>query len=169
MKAQPTRSRELMKTSGSRLMTKWFLCVSVALLCGSTRSCQSASQKPNGASHPPPRYEAPRGEDAGDVVRNFHNYVKDYLRDRGGLTPDESRLLVCDPELGKELDVAKSQWLWHDLSDTEDPDTFLVPRLYDAPQMQRINSILDRYAREYPVREEPIRQYLKSIGHPLGS
>ena len=81
---------------------------------------------------------------------------------------DQTELLVFDPELGSDLDNTKQQWLWKDLGGDTDPDTFLVPRLYDAPQMERINAILDKYAAEYSQREQNIKDYLESIGRPLG-
>jgi len=108
------------------------------------------------------------GKDTGDVRINFLNYCKDYLSSRTDLSDYKIQILVLDPELGTDMDDAKQQWLWKDLGAGKDPDTFLVPRLYDAPQMARINLLLDKYAKEYSLREQKIKDYLKSIGHPLG-
>jgi hypothetical protein len=102
-----------------------------------------------------------------DVRLNFLNYCRDYLVDRAGLSRPQAELLVLDPDLGRDLDEAKPTWLLKDLGVTVDPDAFLVPKLYDATEMHRINVILDKYAAEYAGREEGIRDYLKSIGHPL--
>lgn len=113
--------------------------------------------------------EITRDNDTGDIRVNFLNYCKDYLSNRSGLSNEQAGILVLDPELGSDLDKAKQQWLWKDLGAGTDPDTFLVPRVYDAPQMERINSILNKYAIEYSEREQNIKDYLKSIGHPLGN
>jgi len=107
--------------------------------------------------------------DTGDISFNFLNYCIDYLSSRAGLSDEQAEILVLDPELGSDIDNAKKQWLWKDLGTGTDPDTFLVSRLYDAPQMERINNILDKYAIEYSEREQNIKDYLKSIGHPLGN
>jgi len=106
--------------------------------------------------------------DTADVVLNFVRYCKAYLSERCDLSEDEAQILVLDPELGADIDEVKQEWLWKDLGLGTDPDTLLVPKLFDAPEMGRINSLLDRYASEYSHREERIKRYLKSIGHPLG-
>ena len=50
-----------------------------------------------------------------------------------------------------------------DLGIGTDPNIFLVPRLYDAPQMERINAALDRYAAAYPQREQDIEAEAVSV------
>lgn len=116
------------------------------------------------------RWQALTGEaDTGDVWLNFLQYCVDYLSYRAGLSNEQAEILLLDTELGSDIDKAKRQWLCEDVGLGTDPDKFLVPRAYDAPQMQRINDILDKYAMEYPVREQKIKDYLKSMGHPLGN
>jgi hypothetical protein len=103
-----------------------------------------------------------------DIRLNFLNYCRDYLTTQCGLSSEQSEILVLDPELGSDMDEAKQQWLWQDMDTCTDPDTFLVSKSYDAPEMKRINNILDNYATQFPEREQSIKEYLKSIGHPLG-
>lgn len=109
-----------------------------------------------------------RANDSGDIRINFLNYCKDYLSSQTGLSDEQAQILVLDPELGLDIDKAKQQWLCEDLGSGTDPDTFLVSRLYDASEMKRINDILDKYATEYSEREQNIKDYLRSIRHPLG-
>ncbi len=106
--------------------------------------------------------------DTMNIQTNFLNYCKDYLSERCELSKEQAQLLVLDPELGTDIDNAKRKWAFKDLGVTEDPDSFLVPKLFDAPQMERINILLDKYASEYSEREKGIIDYLKQIGHPLG-
>ena len=106
------------------------------------------------------------------IVSNFISYCKSYLQDKHGLTPLQAQLLVLDPELGHEMDVAKKNWIKEDLRPNIDPDTYLVPEVrtmsYDSLVMVRINKLLDRFAEEYHEREPHIKEYLRQIGHPLG-
>jgi len=106
--------------------------------------------------------------DSGDIVINFHSYCKDYLLTRANLKKKQVEILLLDPELGDELDREKLKWLSVDIGLGNDPDEFLVPRLFDSPQMKRINDVLDKFASRLPEREPEIRRYLNSIGHPLG-
>ena len=76
--------------------------------------------------------------------------------------------MVLDPELGSDMDVVTSQWVEEDLCGA-DPNDLLLSKAFDAPEMKRVNGLLDRYALEYNQREEQIKAYLKSIGHPLGA
>lgn len=112
--------------------------------------------------------DAPSGSGTEDVVANFVRYCKAYLSDCCSLTPDQAQILVLDPGLGLEMDATKRKWAWSALPPEADPDTFLLAREYDAPEMKRINSVLDQYANEYASREKGIRNYLRSIGHSLG-
>ena len=105
------------------------------------------------------------------VIRNFVRYCKLYLSERCGLSEEQAQILVLDPDLGSDMDKTKTKWLDHDILPKFphiDPDQFLVPPRFDAPEMERINTFLDKYAKEYPAREQKIKEYLKSIGHPLG-
>jgi len=107
-----------------------------------------------------------QGEFQPDQVQiNFSNYCKAYLIERGELNEEQASLLLLDPELGKEIDDAMQKWLWEDIGAGIDIDDFLVPKRFDAPQMKRINIILDRFAFEYPEREGKIIEYLRSIGY----
>ena len=99
------------------------------------------------------------------VQINFSNYCKMYLIKVCNLLEEQASLLLLDPELGNKIDDAKPQWLWEDVGVGEDVDKFLVPPRFDAPEMKRINVILDRFAAEYSQREKPIIDYLKSIGY----
>jgi hypothetical protein len=99
-----------------------------------------------------------------DVRTNFLNYCKAYLSECCHLTEEQAEILVLDPELGKDIDKVKREWLREDIGLKTDPDIFLVPKLFDAPQMIRINNLLKKYANEYPDRESKIMDYLKSIG-----
>ncbi|KKL45424.1 hypothetical protein LCGC14_2355830, partial [marine sediment metagenome] len=87
--------------------------------------------------------------DTMDVQSNFLYYCKDYLSERCKLSKEQAQILVLDPELGTDIDNAKRKWAFEDLGAEEDPDSFLVPKLFDAPQMERINILLDKYASEY--------------------
>jgi len=107
--------------------------------------------------------------DTKDVLVNFINYCKAYLSECCHLTKKQAELLILDPELGMEIDKAKRKWLkedlgWKNLNSGIDPDIFLVPKLFDAPQMKRINNLLDKYANEYSNRKSKIIDYLESIG-----
>lgn len=99
-----------------------------------------------------------------DVTINFFNYCKAYLSDCCHLTKGKAEILVLDPELGKEIDEVKREWLSEDLSLRTHPNTFLVPKLFDAPQMKKLNDLLDKYANEFPDRKFKIIDYLESIG-----
>lgn len=106
-----------------------------------------------------------QGEYRADQVEvNFLDYCKVYLVERGELNEQQTALLLLDPELGKEIDNAKRKWLWEDIGAGVDVDDFLVPKRFDAPQMKRINLVLDRFAAKYPERESKIIEYLQSIG-----
>ena len=113
--------------------------------------------------------ETTRENGTGDIRINFLNYCKGYFSERCDLSKEQAEILVLDPELGSHIDKAKQQWLRKDLDVGTDPDAFLVPKLFDAPQMERINNILDKYANEYSEREQEIKDYLKSSGHPCGN
>jgi hypothetical protein len=103
------------------------------------------------------------------VVHRFYDYCGAYLRERCGLSPAEATLLLCDPELGPDMDEVKNLWLGDlRVHGIVDPDALLVPKLFDAPGMRRVNLLLEEYAREYSGREARIKAYLRSIGHPLG-
>ena len=101
------------------------------------------------------------------VEINFSDYCKVYLVERSELNEQQAVILLLDPELGKEIDNAKQKWLWEDIGIDAgvDVDDFLVLKKFDAPQMKRINLVLDRFAFEYPERESKIIEYLRSIGY----
>ena len=106
-----------------------------------------------------------------DVARNFYHYCKDYFRKRHGFTERDAQILLCDPELGKDMDKAKLAWCCENLGAGDDPDDYLLTTNYDAPEMIRINRLLDQYAGEFWLKDEAkkagILEYLDSIGHPL--
>ena len=104
-----------------------------------------------------------------DVNINFVRYCRAFLEERCGLTILEAKILICDPELGLAMDEVKRKWAWEDLPSAADPDDFLVPKLFDVPEMKRINDFLTKFAKEYSIRAHRIIDYLQSIGHPLGN
>jgi len=106
--------------------------------------------------------------DYSDVRRNFLDYCGAYFIEKRKLTFKQANLLILDPQLGIDLDIAKREWLSEDVGLGNDPDRFLIPKLFDALEMKRINEILDKYADEYAFREKTIKEYLRSIGHPAG-
>ncbi|TKJ41794.1 hypothetical protein CEE37_04285 [candidate division LCP-89 bacterium B3_LCP] len=105
-------------------------------------------------------------KDSRGVRRNFLNYCGAFLMERCGLDNTQANLLVHDPELGEELDSKKRDWL--DLISGKDPDELLIPKAFDAPEMEIINETLLRYAKEFPKRMNKIKEYLRTIGHPYG-
>ncbi len=104
-----------------------------------------------------------------NVNINFVRYCIAFLEERCGLTSLEAKILICDPELGSQMDEVKQKWAWEDLPSAADPDDFLVPKFFDAPEMKRINDFLAQFANEYSIRAPRIIDYLQSIGHPLGN
>ncbi len=104
--------------------------------------------------------------DTSDVIRNFLDYCGAYFIERCGLSAEQASLLVLDPELGPDLDKEKWRWLIQEGGLAIDPDLFLVPKLYDAPELAGINRILDEYAAEFQDRKQKISIYLKSKGLP---
>ena len=104
-----------------------------------------------------------------DVNINFVRYCKAFLEERCDLTKSEAQILILDPELGPPMDEAKRDWVKYDLPASTDPDDFLLSKRFDAVEMQRVNTLLSRFASEYPSRAPRILSYLRSIGHPLGA
>ncbi len=104
-----------------------------------------------------------------NVMNNFVRYCKSFLVHRCGLSEEAAEFVVLDPELGPPMDQAKRDWAWQELDPGEDPDTYLLEPRFDAPQMRRINELLERFAAEYEDRLPRILEYLRSIGHPMGS
>ena len=100
-----------------------------------------------------------------DVQINFMNYCKSYLVKKSNLTENQVDLLMLDPELGENIDEVMMNWLTEDIGMGNDVDEFLVPKKFDAPQMKRINLILDNFSIEFPERESKIIKYLQSIGY----
>ena len=80
------------------------------------------------------------------VIANFSRYCRLYLSQHWGLSERQAQLLLLDPQLGKDMDNTKKEWIIYDLSPQIDIDQFLVPPRFDAPEMRRINELLDYYA-----------------------
>jgi hypothetical protein len=103
----------------------------------------------------------------GDVNLNFVRYCKEYLHQRCDLTSEQAQIVVLDPELGREIDQVKGFWAFHILRPEDDPDEYLVGLKFDDPVMTQINDLLDSYAGSFPANEQRVREYLRSIDHPL--
>ena len=103
-----------------------------------------------------------------DVNINFVRYCKAFLEERCSLSTAEAQILILDPELGPPMDEVKRRWVWERLAPSADPDDFLIPLNYDAPEMQEINTLLSEFADEYAERVPRILGYLRTLGHPLG-
>ncbi len=109
-----------------------------------------------------------RTENQMSTLNYFIDYCRTYLTDIHGLSYEDAQLLILDPELGPRMDDVKRKWAWNDLQASDDPDDILKMKDYDSQQMQRINRLIDEYRNQFKKRKSKIKDYLKSIGHPLG-
>jgi hypothetical protein len=97
----------------------------------------------------------------------FMAYCRGYLRDFRSMSPGDAQLLVLDPDLGPPMDQAKARWAMATVEAGLDLDQVLEDKMYRAPIMEPIDSVLDQFAARFGSRKAAILQYLEKIGHPL--